>query len=860
MVNGGSTQTWTANIDRTPPAAPQITGLNNGDAYYDSDAPVVTAQQSDAPAAGAGVSSGPVTLSIAVDGGPATTQPCGATCTWSPPANLAEGQHTLAFSTIDGAGNQGAATTVAYTVDQTPPSVAVSGPAFDAQSSAPTTGNLALHVDASDPSTNGPTSGVVQISTYVDENQSTTGPSAAQTCQGGGCSLSADGTIDFSQLAPGEHTIEVTATDAADNLGSQTWTVEVGASPQYTTPACTPGTPVSILPSPSPQTLSQVIASLQQTVAGLLGNPTGVTIGDQSVAPSLASVAGGLNETGTSTGGFIGSNGQGSFGVGDATNSVCVNPVATTNSVSAGQLYGTAAAIFANTGLATNSALRPTAFGIEDFQQMIDPTAPAQSTWQVTLTSGEQLEQLDPQTVAVVDNTGVSGITVPVPNVSPGSGTVAANTALDSQLANASDQVAAESATLADAEAQVTSGNVVAVLTAPQAVDSGGHPLSTSLTAVPLTNTVALNVQGAQNFPAVAGLMLVDGSEESTANSTASSDVGPPDNSTVTTDSTGDTVTTTPVQFAASAGASGGSQRGAAPLPFTCTVSTSYGAARDAYPFASSAKYSTSVTCPGLPVTVTARTSVENLHHKTIDGPHKCKVTPQSENCSQSKKVNLTQANFTYKLTVKVRLTGRTQGRTPWAPLNGKALKGCVGYGSPAIYCSFSYTFQVFDHRCDLTTSGYDPTNPLIPFQGDKSKRYTPVSGVAPFVATGGRSAILNVGFWTLTPKTLVGGFGLAHIQIKHGWDTGLPNRPIYTGSSSTPNEDDTRQALQSVGRRDPNDPHSFVYDSSQTYPGVAGVSCRRRVVIQPTAPKQKHPGGIITSFGRTAVEGDDAG
>ena len=226
LQNGGQVQSWTAKIDRTPPPAPALT---NGQAVQGGQTLTIT--DPDPPGKGADASSGPASVSISVDGGSATTQPCTGQCTWTVPSNLSEGSHTISVTATDGAGNTGAATSATFIVDNTEPAVSLSGPAWDSPTAPGNgSGTLALQVNATDPpasGSSGPTAGVVSIATSVNGQAYPGGPTAQQSCGAGSCSLSAAGAINTADLHAGDNVVEVDVTDAAGNVGTEEWAIEL---------------------------------------------------------------------------------------------------------------------------------------------------------------------------------------------------------------------------------------------------------------------------------------------------------------------------------------------------------------------------------------------------------------------------------------------------------------------------------------------------------------------------------------------------------------------------------------------------------------------------------------------------------
>jgi len=146
-LDGGGNQA-TLNIDHTPPPAPAISGWATGGQAIQTGGQL-TISDPDPPAPGANASSGPASISVAVDGGtPSAPQSCTGQCTWTVPTSLSDGSHTLSVTATDGAGNTGPATTTNFIVDNTEPVLSLSGPAWDSPT-APNnaSGTLALQVN-----------------------------------------------------------------------------------------------------------------------------------------------------------------------------------------------------------------------------------------------------------------------------------------------------------------------------------------------------------------------------------------------------------------------------------------------------------------------------------------------------------------------------------------------------------------------------------------------------------------------------------------------------------------------------------------------------------------------------------------
>jgi hypothetical protein len=125
-----------------------------------------------------------------------------------------------------GGSNLGYSPTVATSIDNTAPSVAVSGVLWDRRDLAPLTYGdpVTLHVDASDAG-----AGSTHVELLVDGV-----PRGAvdQPCASGGCTLPFDFTLRPDDHADGRHTVTVRAVDGVGNQAPDvSWTVDVEAPP-----------------------------------------------------------------------------------------------------------------------------------------------------------------------------------------------------------------------------------------------------------------------------------------------------------------------------------------------------------------------------------------------------------------------------------------------------------------------------------------------------------------------------------------------------------------------------------------------------------------------------------------------------
>jgi len=209
--------------------------------------------------------------------------------------------------------------------------------------------------------------------------------------------------------------------------------------------------------------------------------------------------------------------------------SACVAPSGLSADASPPQIVNNTAVEYANTAPSTDTILRPTPFGVQDFTQIRDASAPETMTYQVALQPGQYLQQLDSGSVAIVDPTvptisgslppGGSGAgTTQDPNVFSEPRSTAGDTGQidytpqdlpgltpeDSQILPAQSQFQYDSENrLLNYADQDVDGQEVAILTPPYAHDAAGVDVPTSMT-ITGPNTVATTTahkEGAYTYP-----------------------------------------------------------------------------------------------------------------------------------------------------------------------------------------------------------------------------------------------------------------------------------------------------------------------------------------------------------------------
>lgn len=560
-VNAGAAQVWTADIDRTPP---QIT-LNPLPQYVSHTA-TVSGTATDPPAPGADASSGVASVTVSVQSASGTTFPvCSATptssgafsCSWDT-TTVPEGRVTVGATATDGAGNVSSSATSPTLVDNTPPAVNLSGLLYDHQESGAAIGAgvVDLGVDAIDldaANDGADTAGVVRVEMLIDGAD--TDPSTnvqTQNCSGGSCDDFTDFSVDTSRLASGTHTVTVKASDQAGNVGTTTLTVTVDTSQSLSqtdppAPSFAPAPSTTLLDPQQAVAVSDanvvapnvVAASTSASTAGGTFSPS-LEVSD--AAPSMFSTAG--------SDGFAVADQTASHGISIDTDAGRLGVVPTAASDQGGQpaVINGAALVYPQTGTQSDTLVRPTDLGAATYTLIEGPVASQTYSWSVSLNGGQTLQQLSDGSVAVLEDPSVipagqadtpdetDGEPGPTLNDSTtfmssspyvSSGTLAANPAAAGNASNAADagaQFTGAASALSLAGQQVPSGQIVAVIHAPWALDSLGRSIPTSLSVNGnvLTLTVAHNAASAA-YPVIADL------ETSTCRDTSPcSSSGPP--------------------------------------------------------------------------------------------------------------------------------------------------------------------------------------------------------------------------------------------------------------------------------------------------------------------------------------------
>lgn len=155
------------------------------------------------------------------------TKDCAISREWTLNADqFSVGQHALEVTATDAVG---LSTTKSLTIethgDLAPPALALSGSMTEQPTLGTTRPTYTLNVNATDPGGAGEReSGVASATIKVD---GTTVDSTSPGCPAGGCSISREWTLNSNGYSVGEHSVQVTATDAAGRVATKSLTITI---------------------------------------------------------------------------------------------------------------------------------------------------------------------------------------------------------------------------------------------------------------------------------------------------------------------------------------------------------------------------------------------------------------------------------------------------------------------------------------------------------------------------------------------------------------------------------------------------------------------------------------------------------
>jgi Putative amidase domain len=407
-------------------------------------------------------------------------------------SGLTSGQHTFTVRAEDAQGNvEGLSRTVL--VDDSPPRVALTGP-LAASADAPFKARAAdLTIASEDPR---PGSGIASVEVELDEAEV---PGFPLACTGECASFRAGYRYLASRAGPGEHTVAVEVTDRAGNRTSRTIAVNVPAAAEGT-PACSAEAeevPAAAVVA-GPEAAQVMEQGLPQALAA--SKPGEGELDQRKITPTLRAHGADLEAAESLAEAKISTAPEGGIKLNRI---ACLTPGETTNAATGAELVNEDAAMFANTGPATDTAIRPTASGVMMVRDLRGPEAAASYTWNVKLNQDEKLVKLPSGMVAIVEpvpgGVGEAVDPPPAPN----------NLEEPRALANAQVQrhVAEYEIALAQTETQAS---VVAVIAQPWILLADETVIPATITVAPvvlepnefiLTVHLPLNERAAEIYP-----------------------------------------------------------------------------------------------------------------------------------------------------------------------------------------------------------------------------------------------------------------------------------------------------------------------------------------------------------------------
>jgi hypothetical protein len=385
------------------------------------------------------------------------------------------GEHQVKLIGSDARGNE-TQKTLTVKVDAEEPTVTLSGELAAASETNLDDRSYGLTVSGADPAGG---SGVRTVTVNVNDVQAQVfnnqcDPDCPQT-------TAKDYTFDPSRWSgTGFDLVEIVVTDAAGNAHEAI--VYAGAPPDPNTgPSAPCPTDAQVTGgSIGAMTPPQAISTLLESTPTVAAPTEAVTEGGTSLDPSLSAAGASLTASGNIPGGEIDIDPAGGLVIGK---SLCLKPATVSSAAEDAAIVNHDSAFYADVAKDTDVLLRPTAAGASALEQLRSPSAPQSYSWKVGLAEGQQLEQLDNRTIAVVDTGTVEPTELPDEPETLPDPTNANDAAV--QLADATYQ-------LVKAEEE-THKPVVAVIRTPWIRDSSGTSVPAALTVD--GNTVTLTIQ-----------------------------------------------------------------------------------------------------------------------------------------------------------------------------------------------------------------------------------------------------------------------------------------------------------------------------------------------------------------------------
>lgn len=414
---------------------------------------------------------------------------------------LSDSSHQAVLVVRDAAGNEAR---VPWTIRQerTPPELVLSGPLRVAagQTLAPES-SYRLDARATEAVSSPAQSGMGTIEFALDENE----PDDAeeQDCPNGGCALTRNYDYATGESPGGSHTLVVTATD---RVGNETTETVAFGDPAVEEPQCDPALPATPVVNTQPMTSTFAVEQFR----GSTGLPEAfvpsvlLDINGQLLQPRLDDAGsefvarGVIPDVRVDKGAADGSTITLSD---DEAGPICLTP--TTVSLGADPpttpIAG-ATTVLANSRPGTDTAVRPSVTGVDQFLQLRGVGAPEQFAWNVEMQPGLELRTLEDGSVAVVRPAGPDDEATGMLDPPPVPGATERKSAIadtDLRLTQGEDDRTREQSSTAD--------DIFAVFRV-SGEDGQDGPVATSLSHSGSTLTMTVPHGLTSAYPVIAGL------------------------------------------------------------------------------------------------------------------------------------------------------------------------------------------------------------------------------------------------------------------------------------------------------------------------------------------------------------------
>lgn len=466
---------------------------------------------------------------------------------------LNEGTTTLSLRPEDIVDNQGDSPHIwTEKIDRTPPAITPSGTLYDARGDTvgPDREDYTLSVNATDGNplpVSAQRSGTTKVAATLDpgtpnERPMTNSPQTAVCARPeGSCELTLTTSLtseDVDQLEPGQHTVSMTANDAAGNTTpaqsfSFTYDPEKPitiereepdpAKLRYSGPASCSSLPpaaATLLDTPAAlaQSTEEAIESVREVLPAAVASST--TAATAELAPKLSLDGDNALSSGSLTDLRISKQLERGFSLGAGPGGVCFSPTRMSDEARTGVLASDGAMIFANSDQATSTVVRPTPTGAETLTVLNNQTAPRSFSWHVNAGEGRKLVTLSDGSIAVVNPLPAPEEDIEIALLNHGLDQLEPGAALPEtvqELASAVGKTAQELEKSHDVFARAQNSaldEIVLVFPKPWAIDAAGEPVPVSMGTDGQTITMTVDPSSDARFPIIA---------DPTASSSASS-------------------------------------------------------------------------------------------------------------------------------------------------------------------------------------------------------------------------------------------------------------------------------------------------------------------------------------------------